>query len=264
MMYKKILLLKGSKSKKFLLFFVFLVLTSGVTAKSVIQEVKDKVNELNLIKGKNKTSMVNDVIKRSSNQDITRVNEIIKSKAYQTRLNKYHDNAKKILGLDAPSDIPATSADEGDVIGDRLVLFVSSSMPIHVLRNYVNDVDKVGGVMIFKGTIGGIDSFIPTVNFLRQLMAVNPECSDANCDMRQINVSIDPERFSHHQIKRVPALIFEKNMKIQAYCKEEDKGPKAEIIAYGDASLAGLANVLFQYSQDQSIKVLLNSLRGIK
>lgn len=252
------------KLKKYLVPFACLALTSSVIAENVTQELKDKVNELNLIKGKNKTSMVDEAIKRSSNHDITRVNEILQSKTYKSRLNGYHTNAKQALGLESPTESPITSADETNVIGDRLVLFVSSSMPVHVLRNYVNDVDKVGGVMIFKGTIGGIDSFIPTVNFLRKIMAVNPKCTGASCDMRQVNISIDPERFTHHGIKRVPALIFEKNMKIQAYCKEEDKGPKAKVIAYGDASLAGLSNVLFQYTQDPSIKILLNSLRGIK
>jgi hypothetical protein len=79
-----------------------------------------------------------------------------------------------------------------------------------------------------------------------------------------INISIDPERFSHHGINRVPALIFEQDMKIQAYCKEGDKGPKAKTIAYGDASIAGLADAIYQRDKSPAIKGLINTLRGIK
>jgi len=252
------------KVKKYLVLFICLFLTTSVFAENVTQELKDKITNLKSTKGSEQSTMVDDALSRSSNHDLTKVKEIINSKQYQSRLNKYHSNVKQVLGLETPPELPTVSAEETNDIGDRLVLFVSSSMPIHVLRNYVNDVDKVGGVMIFRGTIGGIDSFIPTANFLRQLMAVDPNCTDASCDMRQVNISVDPERFTHHGINRVPALIFEENMKIQAYCKEGDKGPKAQIVAYGDASLAGLANVLFQHTQDLSIKALLNTLRGIK
>lgn len=252
------------KIKKHLIPFIALALITNAMAETVTQETIDKISKLNSIKGTNKTSLVDEALKRSSDQDLTKINEIINSKKYQARLNKYHTNVKQVLGLETPVDLPPVSADDNNIIGDRLVLFVSSSMPVHVLRNYVNDVYKVGGVMIFKGTIGGIDSIKPTMVFLRQLMAVDDRCTEANCEMRQVNISIDPERFTHHEIKRVPALIFEKDMKIQAYCREGDKGPKAKIIAYGDASLAGLTNVLFQHTQDPSIKALLNSLRGIK
>jgi conjugal transfer pilus assembly protein TrbC len=244
--------------------FVCLFLTLSVSAETVTQELKDKINKLTSSDGAKKMSMVDEVLKKSSSQDISRINEIINSQEYQSRLKNHASKAKQVLGLEVTTNLPPVSAEETNVIGDRLVLFVSSSMPIHVLRNYVNDIDKVGGVMIFKGTIGGIDSIKPTMAFLRKLMVVDDNCTAIDCKIRQTNISIDPERFSHHGIKRVPALIFEKNMKIQAYCKEGDKGPKAEIIAYGDASLAGLSNVLFQYTKSPSIKSLLNTLRGIK
>ena len=202
---------KVIKQTLFLICFYYI---PTVFSENITQEIKDKVSELKTLKGVDKVSLVDEAIQRSSTQDISRVNEIINSKSYQDRLNKYHGNVKQVLGLEPLTDIAPVSAEETNIIGDRLVLFVSSSMPIHVLRNYVNDVDKVGGVMIFKGTIGGIDSFIPTVNFLRQLLAKDPNCTAASCDMRQVNISIDPDRFSHHGIKRVPALIFEENMKI--------------------------------------------------
>jgi len=252
------------KINKNLIIFIALAFISNVMAETVTQKTVNRISKLNAIEGTNKTALVDDALKRSTDQDLTKINEIINSQKYQARLNKYHTNVKQVLGLETPVELPPVSADESNVIGDRLVLFASSSMPVHVLRNYVNDIDKVGGVMIFKGTIGGIDSIKPTMNFLRKLMAEDEKCTSADCEMRQVNISIDPERFTHHGIKRVPALIFEKNMKIQAYCKEGDKGPKAEIIAYGDASLAGLANVIFQHTQDPSIKALLNTLRGIK
>ncbi len=245
---------------------LFIAHTNYVNAntQTVTKETNDRINQLETTKVDKHQSMVDEALNRSSEKDITRVKDILNSEKYQARLNKYHNKTRQILGIDATKEVVPTSAEDTNVIGDRLVLFVSSSMPVHVLRNYVHDIDKVGGVMILRGTIGGIDSLVPTMNFLRQLIAENPNCTDASCKMKDTNISIDPERFSHHGIKKVPALIFEEDMKIQAYCKEGAKGPKADFIAYGDASLAGLTDVIYQQTKHPSLKALLNKLRGIK
>lgn len=251
-------------NKRKLLAVFFVMATSSTIAQEISDSLKTSIDRLNQKNGKESEQLVNDALIRAKSEDLTKINEIINSSTYQNRLESYNTTAREMLGLEAKKDFNPTPAEETNNLGDRLVLFVSSSMPTHVLRNYVNDIDKVGGVMIFKGTIGGIDSLMPTVNLLRNIMAVNPSCTTANCDMKQVYISIDPQRFDHHNITRVPALIYEKDMKVQAYCKEGDQGPKAETVAYGDASLAGLTNAIFQRNQDPALKALLNKLRGTK
>lgn len=234
-----------------------------VSAQNIDEDLKNRIDALNQKNGVAKTDLVLDALNRAEDTNVKTIKDILASDSYNNRLNSYNHKARQVLGLETQESFTPLPSEETNVIGDRLVLFVSSSMPISVLRNYVRDIDRVGGVMIFRGTIGGIDSFMPTVEFLRQLLAVDVSCTAANCDMRTTNISIDPQRFSHHGIARVPALIFEKNMKIQAYCKQGDSGPKAQTIAYGDASLAGLTNAIYQANEEPALKALLNTLRGI-
>lgn len=234
-----------------------------VGAQTIDSDLKKRIDALNKKDGKSQTQLVDNAIKQSQSTDLETVKAILASDDYKNRLSAYNDKARQVLGLEEQETTMPVPAEETNNIGDRLVLFVSSSMPINVLRNYVRDIDRVGGVMIFRGTIGGIDSFMPTVEFLRQLLAVDPNCTAATCDMRMTNISFDPQRFSHHGITRVPALIFEKDMKIQAYCKQGDSGPRAQTIAYGDSSLAGLTNAIYQSNEEPALKALLNTLRGI-
>lgn len=242
-----------------------LVFCVSAGAQTINHDLKKRIDHLNQLDGQPHKKLVDGALERGEQADLTKVKKIIASGEYQNRLTQYHQTAREVFGLASDDEAAAhLPSEETNEIGDRLVLFASSAMPISVLRNYVKDVDRVGGVMIFRGTIGGIDSFMPTVRFMRKLLAIDPNCTSASCDMRQTNISIDPQRFSHHGINRVPAVIFEKNMKIQAYCKEGDRDPKASIIAYGDASLAGLTNAIYQRTQEPALKALLNTLRGIK
>lgn len=245
------------------LFLMPMLITALAGAQTIDDDLKKRIDALNKKDGKGQTQLVDNALDRVKEADLETVKTILASDDYKNRLSAYHQTAKTVLGLEQDATEAALPAEETNDIGDRLVLFVSSSMPLHVLRNYVRDVDRVGGVMIFRGTIGGIDSFMPTVEFLRKLLAVDPGCTAASCDMRMTNVSIDPQRFTHHGINRVPALIYEKDMKIQAYCKQGDSGPRAQTIAYGDASLAGLTNAIYQTNKEPALKALLNTLRGI-
>ncbi|HBU51479.1 MAG: hypothetical protein CL602_01560 [Alteromonas sp.] len=245
------------------LLLITMLMTALAGAQTIDDDLKKRIDALNKKDGKAQTQLVNNALDRVKEADLETVKTILASDDYKNRLSAYHQTARTVLGLEQETTTAALPAEETNDIGDRLVLFVSSSMPLHVLRNYVSDVDRVGGVMIFRGTIGGIDSFMPTVEFLRKLLAVDPSCTAASCDMRMTNVSIDPQRFTHHGINRVPALIYEKDMKIQAYCKQGDSGPRAQTIAYGDASLAGLTNAIYQTNKEPALKSLLNTLRGI-
>ncbi|GHG07110.1 type-F conjugative transfer system pilin assembly protein TrbC [Thalassotalea marina] len=238
-------------------------LTVNVSAQDVTKQLKQKIHQLNKLEGSEQEQLVSSTLTDAKNYDLDNINKVLNSKKYKERLNLHRSNAKMLLGLSQSEHSTPTSATETNSIGDRLVLFVSSSMPIHVLRNYARDIEKVKGVMIFRGTINGIDSFLPTAKFMHQVMSIDGDCKTPRCKKRNVNISIDPQRFEHHGINRVPALIFEKDMKIQAYCKEGDKGPRAQIKVYGDASLAGLANVIYQRTKEPEIKAFLDLLRGI-
>lgn len=249
---------------KFISLFICLV---SFNAFAVDKALKDKIRQLDKPSLEQNKALVDAATQKADDYDITHVQQILSSPEYQARIEQNNQRALEVMGLSdyAQSLKPdANKEDDTNLLGDRVVLFVSSSMPMDVLRNYARDLDKVGGVMIFKGTLGGIDSIQPTMDFMRSMLLENQNCDRPDCPVLQANVSIDPERFTHHGIDKVPALIFEKDMKIQAYCQAGDKSDKAEMVIYGDASLLGLAQALHHHGQIPELLPIVNRLRGTK
>lgn len=71
--------------------------------------------------------------------------------------------------------------------GNQLVMFVSSSMPLVTLRKYAHDLSKVGGVMVMRGTVGGISKMVDTITLTRNVLNADPSCEGANarCGVRK-------------------------------------------------------------------------------
>src|SRR3546814_66180 len=64
------------------------------------------------------------------------------------------------------------------------VLFVSSSMPISTLRNYAVQLERVHGVMAFRGVPGGLRKMGPMAKVTAQILRLDPGCEGPNCVMR--------------------------------------------------------------------------------
>src|SRR3546814_1496084 len=61
------------------------------------------------------------------------------------------------------------------------VLFVSSSMPISTLRNYAVQLERVHGVMAFRGVPGGLRKMGPMAKVTAQILRLDPGCEGPNC-----------------------------------------------------------------------------------
>ena len=120
------------------------------------------------------------------------------------------------------------------------VLFVSSSMPISTLRNYAVQLEKVHGVMAFRGVPGGLRKMGPMAKLTAQILRHDPGCEGPGCVMRDVQLIIDPIVFRQHAIAQVPALAMIPGDPTQAYCERDDDSPRAAHVVFGDSALSGM------------------------
>lgn len=173
-----------------------------------------------------------------------------KQAAYQGQIEAMFQSAP---GKEPPQE------DGPKLVGNQLVLFVSSSMPLPTLRAYARDLAQVGGVMVMRGGIGGLKAIQPTLTQIQSILTVKKGCQ-GECKMWGTEVLIDPMLFRMYGVKKVPALIYQPDMKISAYCDGLEQAQKANGIVYGDAALMAMLDELYKDTPDPVIKELSNML----
>lgn len=145
------------------------------------------------------------------------------------------------LGLDAPDAVALADAVRVPTTGSWVpVLFVSSSMPIDVLRTYAGQLEKAGGVMAFRGMPGGLTRVGPMAKLSAEILRLDPGCEGPACAMRGVQIIVDPLVFRQHGVTRVPALAMIPGDPAQPYCERDDDAPVSPHLVYGDAALSGL------------------------
>ena len=120
------------------------------------------------------------------------------------------------------------------------VLFVSSSMPIPTLRSYAAQLERVHGVMAFRGVPGGLKRMGPLAKLTAQILRLESDCEGPNCEMRDVQLIVDPIVFRQHGIAQVPALGMIPGDPTQAYCERDDDSPRAAHVVFGDSALSGM------------------------
>lgn len=202
------------------------------------------------------------------NDRIKDIEKAINSDSYLNRKRSYSNDLALKLGLDdslASSHIN-TNKPVSLPEGHTPILFVSSSIPVQVLNTYASDLSRVGGVMIFRGTVGGISKLMPTLKLINKIRKKDLSCVPSNnspCEKYDLTITIDPKRFILNEVNRVPALIFEKEYSSKTYC-ESGEPKSTKNIVYGDASLEGMILSLYSINDDKDLLKPLNILQGIK
>jgi len=148
---------------------------------------------------------------------------------------------RQALGLEAPEMASVTTATPAPPPTAWVpLLFVSSSMPIAELRSYARQLERVKGVLAFRGMPGGLTKVGPMAKLSAEILRIDPGCSGPDCAMRAVQLIVDPIVFRQHGVARVPALAMIPGDPAQPYCEREDESPRASHLVYGDAALSGL------------------------
>jgi len=144
------------------------------------------------------------------------------------------------LGLEAPEMAAVAGTVAPAPSGWVPVLFVSSSMPVATLRTYAGQLERVGGVLAFRGMPGGMTRVAPMAKLSAEILRRDPDCTGPSCEMRSVQVIVDPLVFRQHGVTRVPALGMVPGDPTRPYCERDEGSPGSPHLVYGDAALSGL------------------------
>lgn len=241
------------------IFLLALLATFGVCATgnnpmliNVSQEMMDTARKIQEQTKENITSQQQE----AARQFAFSISEFSKSDAF---IKKQQAVKAQVLGASGLTE-EKEKQDGPTLAGNQVVMFVSSSMPLVTLRNYARDLSKVGGVMVMRGTVGGISKMVETVTLTRNVLVADPTCEGAKCKMWGTEMLIDPMLFRIYDVNKVPALIYQPDMNIQSYCDGLEKVNKASTIVYGDSSVRKLLERMDAISPDEKVKSLIHKL----
>lgn len=166
---------------------------------------------------------------------------------------------KEVIGEAMPPD-STEPPEQASANAERLYLFVSSSVPLATLRNYVAMIDRAKTsqiTMVLRGFVGGMKKAGPTMAFIGDILKKDPACdlSKARCDSYQVNIQIDPERFQRFRIEEVPALVY-------LTASDDEQTPDDPLIITGDASLDALLERINGEAKSPNLPALIAALRG--
>jgi type-F conjugative transfer system pilin assembly protein TrbC len=138
---------------------------------------------------------------------------------------------------------------------ERLYIFVSSSMPVAVVRQYAADVAKLGDKkisLVLRGFIGGMSKIAPTVNFVSDVLKKNSFCElseSIKCEMLKAEVIVDPLLYRRYGITQVPSFVYVKGIKSSN--PDMSEGDLKNLSTLGD---------VYKVAGDASLKYVLSKI----
>ncbi len=168
---------------------------------------------------------------------------------------------KKIQELLAPEADDGSEIKDTVASQDRIVVFISSSIPMNTLRAMAADLARIEGVMVMRGGIQGLQEIVPTLKFISDILRVDPSCTE-RCKMLSTDVLIDPMLFRENGVERVPAVAFIEDLSVNTYCERKGESPTAERITYGDASIYGHIKEQAREINSSSLSSFMKALEG--
>jgi type-F conjugative transfer system pilin assembly protein TrbC len=198
-----------------------------------------------------------------------KVESYYRSPEFQGRLKSETEKIKGELSGDASvrfypdSKTPSARAKLGN--DERIYIFISSSMPLQTVRNYVASVARLGDpgiVMVMRGFVDGMAKIQPTVRFIGSVLQRDPYCNpiDGECEMLLSGLAVDPLLFRRYGIDRVPAVVYARGVKAEDVGLSEGDSKNTAIseshAAFGDASLEYLLDQIQRETGARSLKDL--------
>ncbi len=144
---------------------------------------------------------------------------------------------------------------------ERLYLFVSSSMPLAILRAYAATIDQAKAsqiTMVLRGFVGGMKKAKPTLALIGEMLKKDQACNRAKgkCDSYQVSVQIDPEQFQRFRIDEVPTLVY-----LRAD-HDDDQKQGEPLMVSGDASLEAMLERINREAKSPGLQTLIAAFRG--
>lgn len=153
---------------------------------------------------------------------------------------------------------------------ERIYIFISSSIPIHVLRNYAADLDKLADrniIMVMRGFVDGLTYVRPTREFVGQVLNKSNGCDPASsiCDTYKVNLQVDPAMFGRYKITEVPAFVYATNVNTVDLTFSEGANDNTTVGSFsvikGDYPLEYMLERIYEGTGSKSVEAVLAALR---
>lgn len=193
---------------------------------------------------------------KAATQQAESVMEQFNAPAYQAKIHSEQQRLRETV-FHLP-ELPKAEAEQKSVGGERLYLFISSSVPLDTLRTYAAAIDQAKArqvTMVLRGFVGGMKKVGPTLTFISGILKKDPDCDQAKgkCDMFQVDVQVDPERFQRLHVNEVPALAY-----VPVDQNGEEKGEP--MIVSGDAGLDALLERINREAKSPGLQRLIAAI----
>lgn len=199
-----------------------------------------------------------------------KTNEYYSSPAYQERLRQETERIKgEVLGDQVSAyykDSPADAKPGKLAADERVYVFVSSSMPLQVLRTYAADIAKLKDrnvVIVLRGFVGDMGKMGPTTNLIASVLKKNPGCAledGGQCEMLPLEMIIDPLLYRRYAVNQVPTFVYVNG--VSALDKAKSEGFSTNITTgavysvSGDASLKYVLRRIYDETGAKSLAAL--------
>lgn len=126
-------------------------------------------------------------------------------------------------------------------LAGRLVVAISTSMPMEQVRAYARQLDGVPeGILVLRGFVGGAHSVKPTVEWIERALRKQPD--DEMGGHYGVEVVVDPLAYRMLGITKVPAITFLPGVQDLRHCDAEELSTAR--LAYGAVSVRGALDAL--------------------
>ena len=208
----------------------------------------------------------------ASPEMLQRVEEIMKkmeSPEWKAQQQQMKGRVSEALGITTPptKQEPNTPA-QANIPRGILYVFISHSVPLQTLRNYVHDIEGVNNVvLVLRGFVGAATTLGPSAQFIHEILKKDTSCAGPECDTYNVEVDLDPVPFARYDIQRVPAIAYDRDVKELGHCDDPDARPGAVTrrslaTVYGDTSLLSAVEALERLSHETDLKYFNKKLRG--
>jgi conjugal transfer pilus assembly protein TrbC len=235
-----------------------------------ITEYMEKVDDL-----KKDLKVPENLYKEKGQEMAEKTYQFYQSKEFQEKLRAETERLKEGVFQKAVKDYYAENREIEKTKGkllptERIYIFVSSSVPLQTLRNYVLAMDRLGDpniVMVMRGFVDGMEYIKPTIKFVGDILRKDPSCdmTKQKCETYRADFQIDPLLFRRYQIAKVPAVVYATDVNVMDVQMSEGLESNTEMsnyyVLYGDASLEYVLDTIQKETKSKSIERLLTALR---
>ena len=248
---------------------IFIVLFSAPCLWASEMTTDDIHSVLNRAKDMQKSLTIRDNPHSKQGEEMAQESfEKYQSEEFQNRLKSESERIQKEImgGAGQKYYADTTKSARKGLANEQIYIFISSSMPISTIRNYVQDVAYLNDpniIFVLRGFIGGVKKAKPTLKFTRDIIKKDPGCT-RSCDRYNVKVQVNPLMFSRYNIDRVPAILYvQGTLPKEAAELKVNKTTYPNWIVYGDASLETATEIFTDKTKKESIKAMNRKLRRI-